>query len=214
MSRDSINIAMADDHTIVRKGIIELINSWDEFHVIIEAVNGQDLINKLEKAAVIPDVCILDIQMPVLNGYQTAPIVRERWPSVKILALSMLNNEFTIIQMLRAGAVGYIPKEIDPTELRKAILSVYKYSFYHSELVSGRLMHLAKTKNSNELGLTENEWQFLSLCCTDLTYKDIAQKMQLSPRTVEGYRDTLFEKLDVRSRSGLVVFAIKMGLNG
>lgn len=212
METSEIKIALADDHTILRKGVIELVNSFEDCIVIIEATNGKDLITKIEAAPVLPDVCIIDINMPEQNGYETAVIIKQRWSSIKILALSMYNNEYSIIKMLRNGAHGYILKDADPSELNIAIQSVHKQSFYHSELITGRILSRSKTKD-DVLGITEREWEFLSLCSTDLSYKDIAEKMKLSPRTVEGYRDSLFRKLDIKSRSGLVVFANNIGLN-
>ena len=213
MKNSIIKIAIADDHTILRKGVIELINSFGPFRVIIDAVNGRDLLDQLEKAAVLPDVCVIDINMPELNGYETAVILREQWPNIKILALSMYSNEYSIIKMLRTGAHGYILKETDPIELKDALLSVYNHSYYHSELVSGRMVSKVKDEGGGDLGISDRELEFLSLCSTDLTYKEIAEKMNLSPRTVEGYRDSLFHKLNIRSRPGLVVFANKIGLN-
>ena len=211
MATKTITIAIADDHTILRKGVIELINSFDNIQVIIEAVNGKDLIEKLETAPKLPDICIIDINMPELNGYETASMLKKKWPAMKILALSMYNNEYSIIKMLRNGAHGYILKETDPSELHTAILSIYDQSFYHSELVTGRLVSKSKSLDDN-LGITDREWEFLSYCSSDLTYKDIAEKMKLSPRTIEGYRDSLFHKLNIKSRTGLVVFANKIGL--
>ncbi len=211
--KNLITIAIADDHTILRKGVIELINSFGPFKVVIDAVNGKDLIEQLEAATTLPHVCVMDINMPELNGYETAAILKQRWPAIKILALSMYSNEYSIIKMLRNGAHGYILKETDPSELQEAILSIYQHSYYHSELVSGRMMSKVKAHENTELGISDRELEFLTLCATDLTYKEIAEAMNLSPRTVEGYRDSLFNKLNVRSRPGLVVFANKMGLN-
>ena len=211
--KNQITIAIADDHTILRKGVIELINSFGPFKVVIDAVNGKDLIEQLESATTLPHVCVMDINMPELNGYETAAILKQRWPAVKILALSMYSNEYSIIKMLRNGAHGYILKETDPSELQEAILSIYQHSYYHSELVSGRMMSKVKAHENTELGISDRELEFLTLCATDLTYQEIAEVMNLSPRTVEGYRDSLFNKLNVRSRPGLVVFANKMGLN-
>jgi len=211
--KNLITVAIADDHTILRKGVIELINSFGPFKVVIDAVNGKDLIEQLEAATTLPHVCVMDINMPELNGYETAAILKQRWPAIKILALSMYSNEYSIIKMLRNGAHGYILKETDPSELQEAILSIYHHSYYHSELVSGRMMSKVKAHENTELGISDRELEFLTLCATDLTYKEIAEVMNLSPRTVEGYRDSLFNKLNVRSRPGLVVFANKMGLN-
>lgn len=136
----AIKVAVADDHTVMRKGVIELINSFGEFHVVMDAVNGKELIEKMEAASELPDICILDINMPVRNGYETASHIKQHWPGVKILALSMLSEEFSVIRMLRNGASGYILKDCDPMELRRALLGVYSHSFYHSELLTNKFI--------------------------------------------------------------------------
>lgn len=205
-------VAVADDHAIVRKGIIELINNFVNFKVIIEAANGQELIEKIQSAEELPDTVLLDINMPVLNGYETAAIIKKNWSEIKMLALSMYDHEYSIIKMLRNGAHGYILKGMKPEELKDALQQLSQQQYYHSNLVSGRLYNAIHADKENGLNLSQKEMKFLSYCCTDMTYKEIGVKMELSQRTIEGYRDALLEKLNVRSRSGLVVFAINMGL--
>ncbi len=208
-----IKIALADDHTILRKGLAEILSKFDNFEVVMEAGDGQELVDKLMEAKTLPDICILDINMPVLNGYETANAIRKGWPEMNILALSMYDTELNVIKMLRNGASGYVLKDSDPGELRVAIIKVCEDGFYHSELVNGRLLgrlHQQETKLENELN--ENELAFLKLACTELTYKEIASQMFLSPRTIDGYRESLFKKLNVTTRTGLAVYAIKAGV--
>lgn len=212
MKKKLITVAIADDHTILRKGVIELINSFGDFEIIIEATNGQNLIEKFEEAEILPNVCILDINMPILNGYETAKTIKERWPAIKILALSMYNNEYSIIQMLRHGAHGYILKDSDPSMLRDAIWHVHHHSYYCSELVTGKMI-FEVNNNVTPIALNQNEMNFLSMCGTDLTYKEMGEKLKISPRTIESFRDSLFYKLNVKSRASLVVFANNIGLN-
>lgn len=212
MNGNTMLVAVADDHAIVRKGIIELINNFGDFTVIIEATNGQQLVDSLQSATQLPDVCLLDINMPGLNGYDTAALIKKEWPDIKILALSMYDKEFSIIKMLRNGANGYILKGMEPAELKDALLQVHKQNYYHSDLVSGRLINAIHADKKSKFNLSQKEMDFLSYCCTDLTYKEIGVKMELSQRTIEGYRDALLEKLNIKSRSGLVVFAISIGL--
>jgi DNA-binding NarL/FixJ family response regulator len=212
-THQKIRIAIADDHTIIRKGVMELINTFGEFEVILDAVNGADLLQKIAAAPQLPDICMLDINMPELDGYETAKAIRSRWPDIRILALSMYDSEYNIIRMLRSGANGYILKETDPKELRRALNEIYERSFYHSEIVTGRLINkLHQNASTADFEFSEREQQFLSLCCTEMSYKGMAEQMNLSPRTVEGYRDALFEKLNIRTRTGLVIFAIRIGL--
>jgi two-component system invasion response regulator UvrY len=208
-----ISIALADDHAILRKGVAELISKFDNMKVVYEAGDGKELLEKTATQDKIPDVFILDINMPVMNGYETAHALKKKYPGCKILALSMYDNELSIIKMLRNGANGYVLKDADPSELRNAINEIYQHEFYYSDLVTGRvlkLLQVPETKNSN--ALTEKETSFLVLCCSEYTYREIAEKMDVSPRTVDGYRESLFQKLDIKSRTGLAIYAIKTGI--
>lgn len=207
-----IHIALADDHAILRKGLAELINSMDGLKIVLDVDNGRELLDQLKGMEPKPDVCILDINMPKMNGYETASAIRELYEDMNILALSMYDSEFNIIKILRAGAQGYLLKNVQPSELRRAITDVYEHGFYHSELVTRRMLRMLHDRKSGKSELNENEEQFLSLCCSELTYKEIAEKMYKSPRTIDGYREDLFDKLGITSRTGLVLYALKTGL--
>jgi DNA-binding NarL/FixJ family response regulator len=208
-----IRVALADDHTMFRKGIVGLLRSSGKFEVVAEAGNGSDLIEMISALDQHPDVCLLDVNMPVLDGYDTLIALKKKYPLMKFLALTMYDHEFIIIKMLRNGANGYLLKEDDPDELKRAIEYIYHKDFYHSELVSGRLISILKQGvDYNQVLLSANEQVFLEYCCTELTYKEIAEKMKLSVRTVEGYRDSLFDRLNVKSRTGLVIYALKHGI--
>jgi len=209
---NAIKIALADDHAIVRKGLAELIGSMEGLEVLLDADNGTDLLDRLSTSGNKPDICILDINMPEMDGYQAASAIRKLYPDMGILALSMYDTEFNIIRMLQAGAQGYLLKNAQPAELRRAITDIHLHGFYHSELVSGRLMRMMQDGKSGKMGLSENEELFLSLCCSELTYKEIADKMQKSPRTIDGYREDLFTKLGLVSRTGLVLYALRTGM--
>jgi len=212
-----VKIALADDHVLLRNGLANLLKDQD-YDVIFEADNGAELLDKL-KTREIPDIVLMDINMPKMDGYDTTQWLKKNYPDIKVLALSMYDDENAIIRMLKAGARGYILKDSDPAELKFAIHSLLTKGFYHSELVTGKLIHtinhLDEPENSsvkNVLGLNEREIEFLKLVCTEMTYKEIAEQMCLSPRTIDGYRDTLFEKLNLKSRVGLVLFTIKNGI--
>jgi two-component system, NarL family, invasion response regulator UvrY len=208
-----INIALADDHTILRKGVSEILSKFDDLSVIMEANNGKELIAKLHAATTLPDVCIVDINMPEMNGYDTAAEIKKHWPDIKILALSMYDTELNVIKMLRKGANGYVLKDTDPEDLRVAINKVYKDGFYHSELVTGRMLNILHDPDGKmSVELNDRELQFLGFCCTELTYKEIADQMFLSPRTIDGYRENLFKKLNITTRTGLAMYAIKAGV--
>ena len=210
------SIALADDHVLLRKGLVSLVENLG-YKVILEVDNGQQLTEQIQ-AGVHPDLVLMDINMPVKDGYETTKWLKNNAPLTKVLALSMYDDESAIIRMLKNGAKGYILKDSEPGELRTAIESILSKGFYYSEMVTGRLIHSINTMDDeyspakNLSGLNEREIDFLKLAATELTYKEIAEQMHLSPRTIDGYRDALFEKLNIKSRVGLVLFAIKNGL--
>lgn len=210
------NIVLTDDHSLLRNGLAALVQSLGH-RVLYEADNGKQFIEKLNPAQ-LPDMVLMDINMPEMDGYQTAQWLKTNHPGVKVLALSMYDNETAIIRMLKCGARGYILKDSEPAELKAAIHAVMEKGFYYSELVSGKLMHaINKMDDENDgmkslIRLNERETDFLKYACTELTYKEIADKMFVSPRTIDGYRDALFEKLNLKTRVGLVLYAIKNGI--
>lgn len=209
-TNNAIRIALADDHALVRKGIKEILTSFG-FEICIDANNGQELLDELHVIDKLPDICVIDISMPVMDGYDTLAAIKKEWPHMRVLILTMFNNEHNIIRMLRNGASGYFLKNSDPDELKKAIQSIYDTGFYHSELVSNNFFKIMSDTASLPK-FKDKEQQFLKYCCSDLTYDEISKKMFMSVRSVEGYRDQLFRKLNVNSRTGLALWAIRMGL--
>lgn len=212
-----IKVALVDDHVLLRNGLAGLVNSFDGYEVVFEADNGNNFIEKIKKAAE-PDIVLMDINMPEMDGYATASWLQLNHPLIKVLALSMYDNENAIIRMFKAGTKGYVLKDCEPMELKTALDAVVKTGYYYSDLVSNRLIHsinkLDDTTNDlkTTIQLNEKEIAFLKLACTEMTYKEIADKMFLSPRTIDGYRDALFEKLGITSRVGLVLYAIRNGI--
>ncbi|GAA4460540.1 response regulator transcription factor [Nemorincola caseinilytica] len=208
-----IHIALADDHALIRKGVAEMLSKFSDIKVILEAGTGKELIAKMSNADPMPEVCIVDINMPEMNGYETATELKKRWPKVGILALSMYDTELNIIKMLRSGAHGYLLKDADPEELLQAIVSIHKHGFYYSDIVTGRMLNILHDPDGKtNVDLTDKELQLLKYCCTELTYKEIANEMNLSARTIDGYRETLFRKLNITTRTGLAMYAIKAGM--
>lgn len=210
-----INIALVDDHVLLRNGLARLVSGIG-CNVLFEADNGEDFINKLAKLQT-PDLVLMDINMPVMDGFQTMAWISEHQPEIKVLALSMIDDEDAVIRMLRNGARGYLLKESSAAELKAAMDAVVHHGFYYSEMVTGKLIHSLSHESSAQSftlphHLTEKERDFLKLICSELTYKEIADKMKISPRTVDTYRDHLFEKLDLKTRTGLVIYAIKHGI--
>ncbi len=210
----NIQVAIADDHSLLRNALARLINGFEGYTVAIEADNGKDLITKLAQN-VLPDIVLLDVNMPEMDGFETTQWLYKKYPQVKVLALSMLSDERTIIKIFRLGAKGYLLKNTDPAELKTALDSIMNKNVYLSEYVSGKLvsgLHNDVDVDLKEAVLNEKEREFLRWTCSELSYKDIAEKMYLSPRTIDDYRQSLFNKLKVHSRVGLVMYAIKNGI--
>jgi DNA-binding NarL/FixJ family response regulator len=209
-------IALADDHTLLRKGLASLVENFG-YTVVAEADNGQELMDKIT-GGVLPELVLMDINMPEKDGYETTLWLKENHPDIKVLALSMYDDETAIIRMLKSGAKGYILKDSEPGELRTAIESILNRGFYYSEMVTGRLMRTITDMDDEQSGtkkllnLSDREVDFLKLACSEMTYKEIASQMHLSPRTIDGYRDALFEKLNIKTRTGLAIYAIKNGV--
>lgn len=211
MSKESkINIAIADDHVVMRSGLAELIKMLGSYEVIIQARNGNDLLQQLQKASVLPDICILDINMPELNGYETTEKLKEFYPAIKVMALSMFDNEFSIVRMLRSGAKGFLHKGANPDELSNALQTLHEEGYFHTELML--ISSLRKTNNWQTINITDRETEFLRHCCSDFSYKEIADLMKVSLHTVHGYRDSLFLKLRLKSRTALAIYALRTGV--
>lgn len=209
-------IAIVDDHILIAKALSGIIENFANFQVLFEVENGQQLIQKLSNKKNIPDIVLVDVNMPIMNGFETADWLSENMPQIQILALSMQNDELSLINMIKAGANGYLLKNAHPNELEKALNILATTGNYYPDWVANKLISsLTKDKKNlqHNIKLSDREVAFLKYCSTELTYKEIADKMFCSPRTVEGYRDSLFEKLDVKSRVGLAVFAIKNGFS-
>ena len=213
-SSKKIQVAVVDDHTLLRNALAKLIDSFDNFSVFFEAQNGEELKEKLRKR-LIPEIILLDVNMPGMNGFETAEWLFKNHPQIKILALSMFSDENTIIRMLKLGAKGYIMKTAEPGELHLALKSVMQKNFYLSEYITGKIvggLNKNMEQPDEQVVLTAREMEFLKLTCSELSYKEIAEKMFVSSRRVEDHRNALFEKLKIRSRVGLVMYAIKNGI--
>jgi two-component system, NarL family, invasion response regulator UvrY len=203
-----INLAIADDHTLIRKAIANLLDDG-LFSVIVQAENGIDLIEKIKDKRI--DILLLDISMPLMNGFETAHWIRQNRPEIKVLALSMFADEASVIRMIKMGAKGYILKDAEPHVLRNAIFQMYEQGIYYSELITDKMINTmgAESVALTTANITDREEEFLKHLCSELTLKEIAERMSVSPRTVDGYRDQLFQKLNLQTRTGLVLYAIK-----
>ncbi len=216
-----IQIAVVDDHKLFRAGLINLVLSLgEEFNVQLQANHGQELLDLLDKIKTdssksFPDLIILDVDMPIMDGFETAEHLKELYPEIKILVLTMLQDETTLIRMLRLGIKGYLGKDVEPAELKNALLEIHNKGFHYTDAFTGRLIAVLQSDGETDPAVSimnDRELTFLKLSCSELTYKEIAAQMFLSPKTIDGYRANLFEKLEVKSRTGLVLYAIKNGI--
>lgn len=209
-----INLTVVDDHGLFRKGLINLVHQIDpKFKVISEAENGKEFLDQI-KSGILPDIVIMDVSMPIMDGYKTTSTLRETHKDIGVLALTMMDDEATVIRLLKAGVSGFLNKDVEPDELREALIAISEHGHYYSEDVAGKLVHSLRHPGSSKNGveLSDQEIKFIELACSEDTYMMIADRMCLSVKTIDGYRAKLFEKLDVKSRVGLVMYAIKNNL--
>ncbi len=213
----AIKIALVDDHTLFRKALAGLIESDDKYEILFEAESGNQLFDLIDAKGE-PDIVLLDVNMPGQDGYTVAGKLRKNNPTVRIIAVTMNDDEPAIIKMIKLGARGYVLKDSEPEELLTALEDVHTKGYYYSDYVSKTMAnsinyHTKWDKEASTIEkLTQREISFLELVCHDYSYKDIAERMNVSVRTVDGYRDSLFQKINVRTRVGLVIFAIKNGI--
>ena len=203
------SVVIVDDHTLLSQAIGSMVNTFDKFNVLYTCKNGQDLIDKFADGGNIPDVVLMDINMPIMNGIETTEWISKSHPNVNVMALSVEDEDFTILKMLKAGAIGYLLKDTEKSVLENALIEVVENGFYHTKSVTNLLMRSISGNEVKEIVFSKNERQFLKFSCTELTYKEIADRMCLSPKTIDGYRNSLFIKLKVKNRVGLVTYAIK-----
>lgn len=211
-----IKIAIADDYKIYRDGLKVGLSADDNLEIIAEADNGEDLLKEIELTP--PHVIIMDLKMPILDGMETTKIVRKKFPEIKVLVVTMYDDDKFIIHLMENGANGYLLKNAEPEEIRKSIYAVHENGYYFNDVVNKALLKKLVLKNNlkpsfnQNIDLTEREMQVLKLICEEKTATEIGKEIFLSPRSVEGIRQRLIEKVGVRNTAGLVMFAVKNGL--
>jgi DNA-binding NarL/FixJ family response regulator len=216
MQEELIKVAMVDDHILLRNALSSLINNTGKCKVIYEASNGKELLEKIKRETK-PDVVILDLNMPEMNGHETAVYLQENYPDINVLMLTMYDSELALIRLLKAGVKGFMKKDIHPSELIYAIESVFNNGYYYSAHTSSKLAGLFRNSTDNsktfdKIMLSDVELEFMNLVCSELTYKEIASELKLNPRAIDGIRDGLFTRLEVKSRVGLAMYSIKNGI--
>ena len=216
-----IKIGLVDDHKLFRRGLSELIGQLNTcYQVVFEVGNGnemQEILAAEDYRNRLPDVMVMDIRMPEMDGYESVQWLNVHHPTIQVLVVSMLEAEEHIVGMVRQGVKGYLSKDVEPQVLNQALLEVSKGHFYYTDFLTGKLVHAIRHQSDlsirNGYGkLKDKEVEFLKLACTEMTYQQIAEQMFVSPKTVDGYRKVLFEKLKIKNRVGLAMFAVREGL--
>jgi DNA-binding NarL/FixJ family response regulator len=210
-----IHLALADDEALFRKGMKLLLEDYEGINVVLEAQDGEQLLQQLRQAPTLPDVLLLDMKMPNLNGVETAKVLQENFSSIKIIVLSTYFSKAFIVNMIELGAGAYLPKNATPDEVVATIREVYNNGFSYNqavlEVIRDNMLQKSKPKMPLSFGvdITSREKEILQLICEEYTTGEIAEKLFISPRTVDGHRNNLLEKLGCKNVAGLVVYAIQ-----
>lgn len=213
---DTISIFLVDDHAVVRNGLKMLIERMGSYKVVAEYDNGQELMDDIDNQQ-LPDIIVLDLSMPIMDGKETVEALNAKGIKTPVLILTLETTEQTIIELFRKGIRGYLPKSSKATILKAAIDDIVNTGYYHNEMLMKALTSDANTRDEKEdilAQITDRERTFLQLVCAaeELTYEQIANQMNVSRRTVDGYREALFEKFNLKSKTGLVLFALKYSI--
>ncbi|OCK42616.1 DNA-binding response regulator [Tenacibaculum soleae] len=209
-------IVIIDDHILIAQALSNIISNFEEFEVLYVCENGKDFQDKINSKGV-PDIVLLDISMPVMDGFETAKWIKETHKGILIMALSMQDDESSLIKMIKNGAKGYLLKNVYPTDLKKALKKLIEKGRFFPEWASSKIFDSISdgSEANQKIKLTDREIEFLKYTVTEMNYREISEKMFCSPRTIENYRDSLFEKLELKTRVGLAVYALKNGfING
>lgn len=209
----NVKIGIADDQQLFLKSLGELIDRFTGFTVVLDGLNGKDFLRKLALQKQLPDIVLLDVNMPEMDGVATAKVMEQDYPDIKVVALSMKDDDTTIISMLKAGCCAYLLKDIHPAELEIALKEIYEKGYYNADALNIRYRRLlVHGESKDQVSLNEQELSFLQFACSDLTYKQIAAEMNKAVRTVDGYRESVFQKFNVQSRVGMAMEAIRREL--
>lgn len=218
MDTPQINLALVDDHKLFRKGLVGLLEEINHpVNIIFEADNGLDMQKKINAEA-LPEIILMDINMPYMDGFQSVGWLNENFPGIKVLVVSMVESEESIMKMMKLGVKGYLSKDVEPAELSNALMAIINKGFYYTDYITGKLLHTLQNEDAHQVdkdlinSLNEKEKRFVQLACSDNTYTEIAAQMFVSPKTIDNYRESVFAKFNIKSRVALVLFAAKTGL--
>ncbi|RZS99672.1 response regulator transcription factor [Aquimarina brevivitae] len=203
------SVVIVEDHALFSQALTSLVNSLVQYEVLFTVKNGAALLKSLKKQTVLPDIILMDIIVPAYDGLETISALKIQYPRIKVLVLSKFENKKIILKTILAGAKGYLPKDAEKGLLRKALIELQDKGFFHTKEVAELLIGALHPATKSEVELKDRELEFVKQACTEKTYKEIAQDMCVSPKTIEGYRDAIFEKLNLKNRTGMVLYAIK-----
>lgn len=206
-----ITVAYAEDHLAVRKGIIANLEADESIKVTIEGNNGEELLANMLEANVLPDLCLIDINMPKMDGFKLIAEIKKRWPRMRCLVFTVFEFESYIIEMIKNGANGYLLKSCDPEELNVAVHSIYTDGYYYSETANSTAFSVVHNKKFKNSVFNDREIELLRYACTEMSYADIAAQMNTTFKTVDGIRERLCVKLGVTTRIGLALASIQLG---
>ncbi|MDX1913837.1 MAG: response regulator transcription factor [Saprospiraceae bacterium] len=218
MNHHPIHLAIADDEALFRRGMRLILQDYSDLHIVLEAENGEDLLAKIRASDELPDVLLLDLKMPGMSGIEAAEIIRQEFPSILIVVVSSHVSKAFILNMIEMGAAAYLGKNAHPDEVVETIRMVREKGFYYNAAVMETIRENIMGKNpikpqrSFQVELTSREKEVLQLICEECTTQEIADKLFISSRTVEGHRNNLLSKLGCRNTAGLVVYAVQSGL--
>lgn len=215
-----IKVAIADDHKIFRKGVILSLRPYTNIRFVLEADHGQQLLDGLNDISTDdkPDVILMDLRMPMKDGIETTKLVAKQFPQIHIIALTMFEDERFVSHMMEIGANGYLLKSADPAEIKRAIMEVMSKGYYLNNFVNRILLKKSHSKTktiptlNSEITLNDRERDVIKYICMEFTAQEIAQKLEVSPRTVEAIKDRLMERFGAKNTAGLVFFAVKNNL--
>lgn len=208
-----IKVAIADDHKIFRKGVIISLRHYSNIKFILEAENGQDLLDGIKEVK--PDVILMDLRMPVKDGIETTKYISQHYPNIAVLVLTMHEDERFVIHLMENGANGYLLKSTDPAEIKKAITDVVEKGYYLNNFVNRILIRKSQNKNrvipslKKEVEISDKEREVIQYICLEFTSAEIGEKMGISARTVESIKERLMERFGLKNTAGLVFFAVK-----
>lgn len=208
-----ILVAYADDHNMFRKLLVKHLESDDRIKVILQGTDGADLLAQISGSGILPDVCLIDINMPNMGGLELLCKIRKEWPSVKCIILTAFNDDTKIITMISHGANGYLIKNSDPEVVIMAIKEAYVNGCYYSDVANSRMFRMVLTQKIKVDTFSEIEIAIMKYCCTSLTYPEIANELGIGFRSLDAYREKLFSKLEINSRIGIAIAAIKLGFH-